>query len=220
MVLAEVGFAVVGDHVELGGCAEALSVLIDDGREVDAGAVVADGDGGVAQVAGGFVTDGVEAKGVVGADLAGAFQKKEFVAVGVVGQMADVVEIEPEAVDGFHAEGGVLTFVIGGLNPLAELGVELLEIADVAQVTHEELVAHGAEEAFYFSLGSSIAHGCVDEDGAEARADEAEFFGGVVGAVVDVDGFGQAAFVEGGLEAFEEARGVVCRVKCAVGDDA
>ena len=177
MALAEEGFAVVGDHVELGGCAEALSVLIDDGWEVDAGAVVANGDVGVAHVSGGFVTNGVEAKRVVCADLAGAFKEEEFVAVRTVGEVADVVEIEAEAVDGFHAKGGVFTIVVGGLNPLAKLGVELLEIPDVAQVANEELIAHGAEEAFDFSLGSAVSNRCVDEDGAEAGADEAEFFG-------------------------------------------
>ena len=46
------GPAVVGDGVEEGGLAEAFAILIDDGREADALAPVADGDGGVAQVAG------------------------------------------------------------------------------------------------------------------------------------------------------------------------
>ncbi len=68
------GTAVVGHHVEFGGLAEAPAVLVDDWREAQAGAVVADGDGGVAQVAGCFVAGGVEAEGIVGADFAGALQ--------------------------------------------------------------------------------------------------------------------------------------------------
>ena len=47
-----------------------------------------------------------------------------------------------------------------------------------------------------------------------------ELFGGVVGAVVGVDGFGDAAFVEGVLEAFDEVFGVVGVEKLPVGDDA
>lgn len=48
------GVAVVCDEVESGGFAEALAVLIDDGEEAKSGAVVADGDGGVTEVAGSF----------------------------------------------------------------------------------------------------------------------------------------------------------------------
>lgn len=82
------------------------------------------------------------------------------------------------------------------------------------------MVTNGAEEAFDFSFGSAIAHGGVDEDGAEASADLGELFGGVVGAVVGVDGFGDAAFVEGALEAIDEVFAVVGVVEASVGDDA
>lgn len=167
-----IGSAVVGDHVEEGGFAETQAVLIDDGREVEVGAVVADGDGGVAQVARGFVATGVVAEGVVGTDFAGAFEQEEFVAEGVVGEVADAGEIEAEAVDGLHAEGGVEALVIGVFEPAGELGVELLEAADVAEVADEELVANGAEEAFDFAFGGTVAHGGVDEHGADALADE------------------------------------------------
>jgi hypothetical protein len=215
-----VGVAVVGDEVESGGITEAMAVLVDDGWEAEAGAVVADGDGGVAQVAGGFEALVVVVEGVVGADFAGAFEEEEFVVVGVVVEAADEVEVEAEAVDGFHAEGAVFAGVVGGFDPLGELVVELVEVVDVAEIADEELVADGAKEAFDFAFGGTISDGGVDEDGAEPRADEAKFFGGVVGTVVDVDGFGDAAFVEGGLEAFEEVGGVICGVKGAVGDDA
>ncbi len=194
--------------------------MIDDGWEAESGAVVADGDGGVAQVAGGFEADGVEAKCVVSADFSGAFKEEEFAIVGVIGDAAYEVEIKAEAVDGFHAEGGVLAYVVGAFDPLGELVIELAQVADVAQVADEELVSNGAEEAFDFSFGGPVSDRCVDEDGAEPGANEAEFLGGVVGAVIDIDGFGDAAFVEGGLEAVDEVDGVVGRIEGTMGDDA
>lgn len=112
----DVRSAIVGDGVRLCGISKALSVLIDDGRKTDAGTVVADGDGGIAKVTGSFVAGGVVAEGVVCADFAGAFEEEEFVAEGVVGKVADVLEIEAEAVDGLHAEGGVFAAVIGVLD--------------------------------------------------------------------------------------------------------
>ena len=69
-------------------------------------------------------------------------------------------------------------------------------------------------------MAAPPAHGGVAEDGAEADADGGEFFRGVVGAVVHIDGLGYAAFVKGGLEGVDEAGGVVGFVKGAVGDDA
>ncbi len=113
VVLVEVGVTVVGDEVELGGFTKALAALVDDGREAESGAVVADGDGGVAEVAGGFEADVGVAEGVVGADFAGAFEEEEFAVVGVGCDTADEVEVEAEAVDGFHAECGVFASVVG-----------------------------------------------------------------------------------------------------------
>lgn len=60
----------------------------------------------------------------------------------------------------------------------------------------------------------------MDEDGAESGTDLTELFGGVVGTVVGVDGLGNAAFVEGVLEAIDEVFGVVGVVESGVGDDA
>lgn len=101
---------------------------------------------------------------------------------------------------------------------MGEGEVEFIEVLDLAEVSHEELVTHGAEEPFDFAFCGAVSDGGVDEEGAEAGADEAEFFGGVVGAVVDVYGFGDAAFVEGGLEAVDEVCGVVRGIEGAVGD--
>ena len=58
-------------------------------------------------------------------------------------------------------------------------------------------------------FGGSVTDGGVDEDGAETGADEGEFLGGVVGSVVGVNGFGDASFVKGLLEAFDEVFCVV-----------
>ena len=113
-----------------------------------------------------------------------------------------------------------IALVVGVLHPAGELGVELGEAADVAEVANEELVAHGAEESLDLAFGGTVSHRGVDEHGAEAGADEGEFLGGVVGAVVHIDGFGQAALVEGGLEAVDEVGGVVGVVEGTVGDDA
>lgn len=134
--------------------------------------------------------------------------------------MADVVEIKSEAVDGFHAEGGVLTIVVSCFDPSGERVVELLQIADVAEIAHKELIAHGAEEAFDFSFGSTVAHGCVDENDAESCTDETELFRAVVRAIIDIDGFWDTSLVERGLEAIKEVGGVVGRVKATMGDDA
>ena len=123
-------------------------------------AVVADGDGFVAHVAGGFVAAGVEAEGVVDADFAGVLKHEEFGGIRVAGEIADAVQIKAEAVDGFHAEGGVDAVVIGGFEPFNEGGVEVAQGVDVGEVAGEELVAHGAEEAFDFAFGGRRARGC------------------------------------------------------------
>lgn len=217
-----IGSAVVGDAVEGGGGSEALVVVKDDGwvAPVFGEAGVAQEDAFLTKVARGFVTDVVEGEGVVDADFAGGFEVEEFVVELGVLQEADAGEIETEAVDGFHAQGAVFAGVVGVFDPAGELVVEFFERADVVEVAGEELVAEGAEEAFDFALGGSVAHGGVDEDSAESGADLAELFGGVVGAVVGVDGLGDASFVEGVLEAIDEVFGVVGVVEAGIGDDA
>ncbi len=156
---SDVGAAVVGDGVEKGGVAKADAVLIDGGGKAGV-AVVADGDGFVAHVAGGFVAAGIEAEGVVDADFAGVLKHEEFGGIRVAGEIADAVQIKAEAVDGFHAEGGVDAVVIGGFEPFNEGGVEVAQGVDVGEVAGEELVAHGAEEAFDFAFGGRRARGC------------------------------------------------------------
>lgn len=60
----------------------------------------------------------------------------------------------------------------------------------------------------------------MDEDGAESGADLSELFGRIIGAVIGIDGFGSAAFVEGVLEAIDEILAVVGMVESSVSDDA
>jgi hypothetical protein len=131
-------------------------------------AVVAEVDGFSSEVAGGFVAGVLVVEGVVGADFAGGLEVEEFVVVFGVGESADEVEVESEAVDGFHAEGGVEVLVVGVFDPAGEGFVELAQRGDGAEVADEELFADGAEEAFDLAFGGSVADGGVDEDGAEA----------------------------------------------------
>ena len=98
----------------------------------------------------------------------------------------------------------MFTGVIGAFDPLAEVVIELSKGMDGAQIAHEELLTDGAKEAFDFTLGGTVADGGVDENSAEADANLSELGGGVVGAVIDVNGFRHAAFVECGLEAVDE----------------
>lgn len=110
--------------------------------------------------------------------------------------------------------------VIGVFDPAVEEVVEFVQRADVVEVLGEELVADGAEEAFDFALCSSVAHGSMDENGAESAADLGELFGGVVRSVVGVNSFGDAAFEEGILETTDEVEGVVFVIEAGIGDDA
>jgi hypothetical protein len=80
----DIGPAVIGDPVEFGGFAKALTVLIDDGWKAESRTVVTNGDGDAAEVSRGFVADGIVAEGVVTTDFAGAFTQEEFAVVVVV----------------------------------------------------------------------------------------------------------------------------------------
>lgn len=183
-------------------------------------AVVAEGDGLVAKVTGCFVASIFELEGVVGADFSGGLEEEEFLVELALMEVSDAAKIEAEAVEGTHADSGVLAEVIGVFDPAGEVVVEFFEGGNVVEILVKVLVTDGAKEALDFSFCRSIPNGCVDEDGAEAGADLVELFGRVVGAVVGVDGFGDAAFVEGILEAFDEVFGVVVFEELSVGDDA
>lgn len=65
-------------------------------------AVVAQGDGQVAQVTGGFVADVPKGEGVVDADLAGGLVvEKLFVELALL-EVTEAVVVQTEAVDGLH----------------------------------------------------------------------------------------------------------------------
>ena len=162
----DVGSAVIGDHVEFDGLAEARAVLIDDGGEAGALAMMADGDGGVAQVAGGFVAGGVEAEGIVGTHFAGALQQEKLITKGTGSKVAQTVEVETEAVDGLHAESGMFPDVVCIFDPAGELVVELFETVDVADTLGEgePCLGAGVVDGFEeFELVDSLAEG-ADRD--------------------------------------------------------
>ena len=69
-------------------------------------------------------------------------------------------------------------------------------------------------------FGRTVSHRRVDEHGAEAHADGGELGRRVVRAVVDINGLGHAALVDGGLEAIDEVGRAIVGVEGAVGHHA
>lgn len=159
-------------------------------------------------------------EGVVAADFAGGFVVEDFFVVDGGLEPLDTTEIEAKAVDGAHVEDAVFTGVVFLFDPGAKEVVELLEAGEVLEVADEELVADGFEESFDFSFGRSVPDRGVDEDGADAAASESDFFGGVVGAVINVDPSGDPSFEDRGLEAVDEVGSVVVGVELSVWDHA
>ena len=78
--------------------------------------------------------------------------------------------VKSEAVERAHFQGGMDLGVVTFLDPVGELAVEDFEAGEI-KLAAEELIAHGAEEAFDFSFGSAIAHGGVVEEDAETCGD-------------------------------------------------
>ena len=141
--------------VEGVGESEALVVVVDDGWigfRAGVKAVVAQGDGLITKVAGGFVANVLEGEGIVDADLPGGLVVEEFLVELVLLEVTEAVVVEAEAVDGFHAESGVFSLVVGVFDPAGEVFVELRQGGDVFEAVVEELVADSAEEAFDFAL--------------------------------------------------------------------
>jgi hypothetical protein len=146
------------------------------------------------EVAGRFVADAPEGEGVVGQDGAVLLDEEELV-VGLVGrQEADAREVEAEAVDGAHAEGGVLVGVVLVLDPAGEVAVEGVDGGQVEGAS-EEAHADRAEETL--DLGGAVADRGVAEQAADAGADLGDLLAGVDGAVVDVEGVGDTIIVMG-----------------------
>ena len=222
-VFLEFGVAVVLNEIKRASGTEALAVMVDDGWAAFGTATiprVMNGYRFSAQVARSFVTCGLEGESVVDANFASGFEVEELVVKLGIRKKAKAADIEFEAVDGLHPKGGVVAGVIGVFDPTIEEIVEFFQGADVVEISGEELVADGAEEAFDFALCCSVAHGSMDEDGAESGADLGELFGRIVRAVVGVNSFGDAAFEEGVLETTDEVEGVVFVIEAGIGDDA
>lgn len=156
------GLTVVGNSIE-GRCgAETLAFEVDNGLGAVADkAAVSEGDGFPSEVARGFVANSFELESVVSTDLAASFQEEEFlVELGVL-EVANTAEIEAETINGAHAQGRVFTGVVDVLDPASEVIIEFPEGGDVLQVLIEILVTNCAKKSFYFSLRSSVTHGCV-----------------------------------------------------------
>ena len=114
----------------------------------------------------------------------------------------------------------MLSDMICVFQPAGELAIELIESANVAEISYEELVSNGTKEAFDLAFGCTVSDRCVDQHGAEASADYGEFLGGIVGSVVHINGLGDAALVECSLETIDEISGVVCVIKGTVRNNA
>jgi len=69
-------------------------------------------------------------------------------------------------------------------------------------------------------LGGGVADGGVAEDAADAGADKGDLLAAVDGAVVDEELLGDAAFVEGGADGFDEGIDVLVEEELAVAEDA
>ena len=175
-------------------------IFVIDDDAVKASAVKTDGDEFIAQVDGCFVAEVFEGEGIIVFDLAGVFGEKEFIGVVAGREELDAFQVESEAVDGFEACGGMDNGVVLVFEPEGELAVEGLKAGEI-ELTGKELLTEAAEETFDFALGGAVADGGMAQDDAQSRADEGDFLGGVNGTVVDVELFGDAAFIEGVLSA-------------------
>ena len=100
-------------------------------------------------------------------------------------------------------------------SPEQELLIQGSQAGQV-EFSGQKLCTYGAEKAFDLSFGRSVAYGCVAEQCANAGADIADLKRGVVGAVVDVELLGDAAFVDGRLKGGDQISDVVCKEELAV----
>src|SRR5690606_18980888 len=97
------GLAVVGHEVHGARFAHAFALEVHDGT-VEFQAVEADLYFATAEVAWGFEAGVLEREGVVGEHGAILLDEEQFLVDVARREEADAAEIEPEAIDGFHAE--------------------------------------------------------------------------------------------------------------------
>ncbi len=124
-----------------------------------------------------------------------------------------------EALEGSGAGLGVGPAVVDGLDPGGEEPVELDEGGDTAgSDLDEELVAHGAEEAFDLASALRAAWGGVGEADAEHCARPQQRGGNERGAVVDVDRGGHPSGGKTGSQGRLQADGVLGVAPPVAGD--
>jgi hypothetical protein len=184
----------IGDEIDGFSHADAVVFVINDHR-IFFRFVKTDDDVFVPQIGTDFVTEIVKRERIVLFDFSGLFREKEFVIDLVRRQESYAFEVESEAVDGFHADGGVLGCVVVVFDPLGELPVKGVQGGQV-ELSDKKFIAYGTEEPFDLSFGCAVAYGCVAQNAADACANEGDFLAGVDGAVVDVELVRDAAFVE------------------------
>lgn len=213
------GFAVVGDWVEGFGFAHTIGFVEDDDAFFGTIALETDLDGSVGQMAWSFPANGFEGEGVVGADMA-VFFDEEHLVIGLVGrEITDTGAIQGKTVQRCHLEDGMFLGVVLFLDPVSELAVESVERTQIERAG-KELITNGSEEALDFTFGGTVSHRGVMEETANACADLNDFLRGIDGAVVDVKGLRNAAFIESRAQGFDESVDVFVEEELTVTTDA
>jgi len=196
-------FSVVGHGIKQTSLAHALAFVINDDATGRLRTLETDLDGPVRQMARSFPAERLEGEGIVGANGAVFLDEEEFV-VGFVGrQAAEAAAVQRETIQRGHFQDGMFLGVVTFFDPMDELAVESVERSQI-QRAGKELFPNGAEESFDFSLRRSVAHRRVMEQAADAGADLDDFPGRINGAVINVEGLRDAAFVKSGAQGFDE----------------
>jgi hypothetical protein len=111
--------------------------------------------------------------------------------------------------------------VLGGVvivfDPVGEPAVEGFERRQV-ELLDQKLVANPTEEAFDFSLGSSVTNRSVSQQATDASADERDLLRAIDRTGIDEELFGHAAFVEGRTAGFHQGVNVLVEEEFAVAE--
>src|SRR6266540_4813908 len=209
---------VVGDEVDGPRVSLALALEVHD-HPSSALAVEADLHLARAEIARGLVANAPKREGVVSHDGPVLLDVEELVVGLRRRQETDTAQIEAEAIDRFHAERAVLARVVFVLDPAGKFAIEGIDARKVERAGQEGL-AHSPEETFDLPLRRAIAYRRVAEQAPDARADLRDLLASVDGAVVDVEGVRNAAFVERRAQGGDERVGVLREEKLTVAADA
>lgn len=156
------GFAVVGDGIQSFGFAHAMTLVKDDDSLGGCLALETNLDGTIGQMPRRFKAGAFEGEGIVSPDMAIFLHKEEFVVDLIGRQELDLRPIQSKAVQRRHLQGAVCLGVVVFLDPMSELLVKRLKRTQV-QLADQELVAHGAKEAFDLAFGGPVTKGSVME---------------------------------------------------------